>query len=62
MAFSGLVRPRKGSKLTPDDVHVIRASSEPHRVLAERYGVSRSHISGLKAGRFWTVLEREATP
>ena len=38
------------TKLTDEDVTAIRASTMPHRVLAELFGVSRSHISGIKTG------------
>lgn len=43
-------------KLTREDVFAIRASSEPNSVLAERYGVDRSHIKGIKSGRKWGWL------
>lgn len=32
------------------DVEAIRASNETHRVLAERYGVGRSHIGKIRSG------------
>jgi hypothetical protein len=40
-------------KLTPADVIEIRRSTEKQRVLAERYGVSQSLISRIKAGLVW---------
>jgi hypothetical protein len=39
------------AKLTQEDVAQIRASTESQSVLAQRYGVSPSHISGIKTGR-----------
>jgi len=41
------------AKLTEADVLEIRASSEFHRVIAERYGVSRAAISLIKSQRLW---------
>lgn len=39
------------TKLTPDDVVAIRASSEQSSVLAARYGVTHRYINDLRAGR-----------
>lgn len=49
---------RRGAspKLTPDQVAEIRASSEPHRVLAKRYGISRSAVSLVKEGKTYRSL------
>ena len=44
---------RKSAKLTADDVAAIRASDEADHILAERYGVSRSHVSGIQARTRW---------
>jgi hypothetical protein len=49
---------RLGSKnhatiLTAQAVREIRKSKEPHAVLATRYGISCSHVNGLKCGRGW---------
>jgi len=44
---------RKHSKLTLDDARAIRVSTESGPVLAERYGVHRTLISGIKAGTRW---------
>lgn len=41
------------SILSEGDVRMILDSSETHRMLAARYGVSRSTISMLKSGRTW---------
>lgn len=41
------------ARLTWGDVRAIRASSDLQVHLAERFGVSASHISGIKTGRFW---------
>lgn len=45
------------SKLTAGDVLEIRASSEDHKVLAERYGVSHHHIWNVRSGKSWKHLE-----
>lgn len=42
------------AKLTYAQVAAIRASAEPHRVLAERYGVVKSTISFAKRGLTWS--------
>lgn len=48
-------------KLTRAHASEIRRSSEPQRVLAERYGVTQGHISRIKAGLVWRdVLDPEA--
>ena len=44
---------RQSAKLTADDVAAIRASDEADHILAERYGVSRSHVSGIQARTKW---------
>ena len=44
---------RVNAKLTADDVAAIRASDEADHILAERYGVSRSHVSGIQARTKW---------
>lgn len=41
------------AKLCPADVHAIRASSAPARVLASRFGVCRETISDVRARRKW---------
>lgn len=41
------------SKLTEQQVIEIRRSQESRRVLATRYGVDLSNISGIKRGKFW---------
>lgn len=47
------VNARRGSntRLTDDDVAEIRASSDKQRVLALRFGVTRSYIAMIKCGR-----------
>lgn len=59
-AFSGIVRAskiaesRRGKmKLTMEQAREIRSSTESGPVLALRYGVNRSLITGIKAGRAW---------
>lgn len=44
---------RAASKLTTDDVIAIRASAEPVRVLAERYGVGRACVYKVRSGETW---------
>lgn len=39
---------RRVRKLTDDQVHAIRASTEAPKILAARYGVQRSYISRLR--------------
>ncbi len=46
-----------GSKLTDGAVLAIRASTEPQAVVAARYGVARSLVSGIKAGRRWAHVQ-----
>lgn len=41
------------SKLTRNQVGEIRASTDLHKVLAEKYGVSESRISSIKHFRDW---------
>lgn len=43
-----------GARLTEEAVRDIRASSEPLRVLAERYGVKLMAVSRARAGKSWT--------
>jgi hypothetical protein len=43
--------------LTRKEVLAIRASSETPTVLAERYGVTASNISNIRARRTWAWLE-----
>lgn len=56
---TGLVKPARGTrqpqaKLTEADVRAIRASSEPHRQLAARYGVCKTNIGEIKSGKNWS--------
>jgi len=41
------------AKLTGADVAAIRASTEPQRVLARRFGVGQSQVWRIKHGRSW---------
>lgn len=47
------IRRGSGTKLTPQIVEEIRASSERQAVLADRFDVSQSHISSIKSRRTW---------
>ncbi len=42
-----------GAKLSSDDVVAIRASTELHKVIAKRFGISSSHVCSIKKGVFW---------
>lgn len=44
------------SKLTPEDVIAIRASTELHTVLADLYGVAAGYISQIKKGKTWKCI------
>lgn len=52
---STLARRRRG-RMTIEAAREIRASEEPTGVLAERYGVDRSRINAIRAGRTWREL------
>jgi len=61
----GVVNFRRGethgnAKLTTADVAAIRTSSEPHLVLAGRFGVSRQTIGKIKNGDRWPQIELRA--
>ncbi len=45
------------AKLTEDAVREIRTSTESHRVLADRFGVSRSMVGQAKRGLFWKHVQ-----
>lgn len=53
------VSPRKGvsDKITPDVVREIRASAEPGKVLAARYGVSVQTVCDIRKRRSWAHVE-----
>ena len=40
-------------RLSSSQVRDIRESSERYAMLAARHGISESHISGIKHGKFW---------
>lgn len=44
------------AKLTETDVLAIRRSSEPGRVLADRYGTTAQYISRIRTNRTWRYL------
>lgn len=50
-------RKGKGSKLTADMVRAIKASTEPGKTLAERYGVSPQLITNIRKRRTWAHIE-----
>lgn len=45
---------RDGGKITQDHAALIRLSDETGPVLAERYGVTKSLVNRIKAGKSWT--------
>jgi hypothetical protein len=45
---------RKGGRFTEDDVRAILQSDERHSALAQRYGVSQSHIHQIKHRKIWS--------
>jgi hypothetical protein len=45
------------TKLTRDDVRAIRASTESHAELAEKYGVHRTTISDIRRGKIWANVK-----
>ena len=46
-------RAQAGTKLDMDQARSIRMSSETSRALAQRYGINRTLIQRIKAGRAW---------
>jgi predicted XRE-type DNA-binding protein len=55
---------RSPRKLKPADVRAIREDPRRHQEIAADYGISRPHVSDIKAGRRWSRLGRdeEASP
>jgi hypothetical protein len=49
-------------KVTPTIVRAIRASTEPHKVLAERYGISRHTVHTIRDFRTWKHIEGKTMP
>lgn len=56
MAKGRWKHPRGSSKLAPSDVLAIRASNDPLRTLAERFGVSRATVCRARSGKQWSHL------
>lgn len=46
-------RKRAATKLTEEIVAEIRASTETNAVVAERYGITLQHVSGIRNYRYW---------
>jgi hypothetical protein len=53
---SGIGQDSYSSKLTDADVLAIRISKEPHRILAERFGVDYTNIWQIKRRKTWTHI------
>ena len=51
------IRRGAGTKLDESAVREIRASSDSQANLAKRYGISRSHVSGIKKRSTWRDLD-----
>ena len=47
---------RPNSKLTAHQVRVIRSLSWTQKKIAARFGISQSHVSGIKSGTYWSHL------
>jgi hypothetical protein len=45
------------AKLTDETVGLIRASNDPHKILAKRYGVDQSLISLVKRQKIWAHVK-----
>ena len=48
---------RQRAKLTDAQVFEIRASTDVHRAIASRYGISRALVSYIRTGTRWAHLE-----
>jgi len=53
MRMQEAMRAKETAKITMEDARAIRASTEPTKVLMERYGLSRSSIIAIRAGKSW---------
>ena len=47
---------KANSSLSDEDVRNIRSSSEPQKILAERYGIQQSAVSKIRRGLTWKHL------
>ena len=50
---NGIIRGMAKAKVTPAQVIEIRASTDLLRVVAERYGISRSQAGNIRSGNSW---------
>lgn len=50
----GELNPR--AKISAAAARTIKLSTEPARVLAQRFGISRSHVSTIRRGAAWSML------
>lgn len=48
---------RPSAKLSEDQVIAIRLDKRIYREIAKEYKISRSHISGIKSGKFWKKVK-----
>lgn len=51
--------PSRGWKLTPEQVHQIRADKRPSREIAADYGISASLVQKIKAKTLWGELPQD---
>jgi hypothetical protein len=51
------IRRGRGTKLTVEAVRRIKRSKEPSKALAERFGVSASHIAQIRNGKAWADVD-----
>ncbi|WP_390620646.1 HNH endonuclease signature motif containing protein [Caulifigura coniformis] len=49
------------SKLTTDTVEQILRSTGTQKSIAKRFGISRSHVSAIKLGKFWKHISRKTS-
>lgn len=45
------------AKITEAQMLAIRADGRPHKIIADEYGISRSHVSGIKSRKFWRHIQ-----
>ncbi len=48
------------SKITKEDVRLIRSSFDSQRVLSSRFGISKTEIGRIKRGEYWKTVEEKS--